>query len=179
MKQTKNLIIDTFWNILEEKPYNKITVQNIVDACDMNRNTFYYHFQDIPTLTVDSIQGWAEEVIQNQEHCGSVIKCMIYMARECTKRKKALLHLYQSKQKDVFLSGLNQLGHHVVLTYMNENQEQITLTDEEMETAVHYYTCAFSGIVLDWLNQNAAYDLSTFCEDVYRMRTRILVMDIE
>ena len=31
MIQTKKIIKDTFWEILEEKPYNKITVQDIVN----------------------------------------------------------------------------------------------------------------------------------------------------
>ena len=47
MKKTKETIIDAFWQLLEEKPFNKITVQNIVERCHLNRNTFYYHFQDI------------------------------------------------------------------------------------------------------------------------------------
>ena len=64
MIQTKKIIKDTFWEILEEKPYNKITVQDIVNRCCVNRNTFYYHFQDIPTLTIDSIEDWMKEVIQ-------------------------------------------------------------------------------------------------------------------
>ena len=50
MKKTKETIIDAFWQLLEEKPFNKITVQNIVERCTLNRNTFYYHFQDIPNL---------------------------------------------------------------------------------------------------------------------------------
>ena len=50
MIQTKKIIKDTFWELLEEKPYNKITVQDIVDRCHVNRNTFYYHFQDIRDL---------------------------------------------------------------------------------------------------------------------------------
>ncbi len=50
MKKTKETIIDAFWQLLEEKPFNKITVQNIVQRCHLNRNTFYYHFQDIPNL---------------------------------------------------------------------------------------------------------------------------------
>ena len=50
MKKTKEIIIDAFWQLLEEKPFNKITVQNIVERCALNRNTFYYHFQDIPNL---------------------------------------------------------------------------------------------------------------------------------
>ena len=45
MKKTKETIIDAFWQLLEEKPFNKITVQNIVERCALNRNTFYYHGQ--------------------------------------------------------------------------------------------------------------------------------------
>lgn len=48
MNRTKKLISDAFWALLEEKPFNRITVQNIVECCQVNRNTFYYHFQESP-----------------------------------------------------------------------------------------------------------------------------------
>ena len=50
MNRTKEAIVNAFWELLEEKPYNKITVKDIVDRCQINRNTFYYHFHDIPEL---------------------------------------------------------------------------------------------------------------------------------
>ena len=56
MNRTKHEIIVAFWQLLEKKPYNKITVQDIVDHCHVNRNTFYYHFQDIPSLTEWSVE---------------------------------------------------------------------------------------------------------------------------
>lgn len=91
MIQTKEIIKETFWELLEEKPYNKITVQDIV-----NRNTFYYHFQDIPTLMIDSIEDWMEKVIQKYGTFTSPVDCLTYMAEECMKRKKAFLHLFRS-----------------------------------------------------------------------------------
>ena len=56
MNRTELAIITAFWQLLEEKPYNKITVKNIVERCDINRNTFYYHFQDIPDLLYKSLK---------------------------------------------------------------------------------------------------------------------------
>lgn len=50
MNHTRAAIINAFWQLLDEKPYNKITVKNIVERCQVNRNTFYYHFHDIPEL---------------------------------------------------------------------------------------------------------------------------------
>lgn len=35
MNRTKKAISVVFWQLLEEKPYNKITVQNIVDGCQI------------------------------------------------------------------------------------------------------------------------------------------------
>lgn len=44
---TKQAIIEAFIKLASKKPLEKITVRNIVDTCGINRNTFYYHFQDI------------------------------------------------------------------------------------------------------------------------------------
>ena len=59
---TKKAISYTFKDLLKEKPFNKITVNDIASKCDINRQTFYYHFQDIRdlvewicTFEVDSI----------------------------------------------------------------------------------------------------------------------------
>ena len=47
MRRTRHAIMAAFAQLLEERPMNKITVKDIVDRCDVNRNTFYYHFQDL------------------------------------------------------------------------------------------------------------------------------------
>ena len=44
---TKKAIVDSFMALASKKPLEKITVRDIVDHCGINRNTFYYHFQDI------------------------------------------------------------------------------------------------------------------------------------
>ena len=47
---TKEIIAKTFTEILDEKPMSKVTVRDIVERCGVNRNTFYYHFRDIPDV---------------------------------------------------------------------------------------------------------------------------------
>jgi len=88
MKKTKETIIDAFWQLLEEKPFNKITVQNIVERCTLNRNTFYYHFQDIPNLAEYTVKLWADEIIQNNYEFGSPMTCLSPLVEEFIKHKK-------------------------------------------------------------------------------------------
>ena len=44
---TKKAILASFLHLLSKKSFDKITVRDIVDDCGINRNTFYYYFQDI------------------------------------------------------------------------------------------------------------------------------------
>ena len=45
---TKRAIRASFLKLLNERPLNKITVKDIVEDCGINRNSFYYHYPDIP-----------------------------------------------------------------------------------------------------------------------------------
>ena len=49
---TKQALLAAFGQLLEKKPFNKITVGDITELCGVNRMTFYYHFQDIYELMI-------------------------------------------------------------------------------------------------------------------------------
>lgn len=44
-----------FWALLAEDSYDKITVSTIVKRAKVNRNTFYYHFEDIRDLALQAV----------------------------------------------------------------------------------------------------------------------------
>lgn len=45
-KQTKAVIGQTLITLCETKEVNKISVQEIAEKAQVNRQTFYYHFPD-------------------------------------------------------------------------------------------------------------------------------------
>ncbi len=49
-QNTKRMLVDTFLELLKKKSLSKITVSEIVNTCQINRKTFYYHFVDIYDL---------------------------------------------------------------------------------------------------------------------------------
>ena len=49
-KYTKNIIKETFINLLEKKELNKITVSEICKIADINRSTFYRYYLDVYDL---------------------------------------------------------------------------------------------------------------------------------
>ena len=68
---TKNAIKQAFIKLLDERPLKQITVKDIVEECGINRNTFYYHFSDIPTLTEEIMMEGATQIIEKYPNVDS------------------------------------------------------------------------------------------------------------
>ena len=164
MNDRKKMIMDAFWELLEEKPYNKISVRLIVERCGVNRNTFYYYFQDIPTL--------AEEILKNQmdllidRHCrlGSLEECISLMVNFFMKNKKAAMHLYRALPRDIFISHLDGLMYRLVNLYVKNISDALNIQIENQELVVRFFKCLLVGVFLDWLEQNMSYDLLKDCK---------------
>ena len=49
-QNTKQMLCDALITLSAKKPFSKISVSEIVNLCELNRKTFYYHFEDIYDL---------------------------------------------------------------------------------------------------------------------------------
>ena len=161
MNRTKNVIIEAFWQLLEEKPYNKITVRDIVDSCQINRNTFYYHFHDIPELLENTIKKDADDIIQTHHNFDSPIECLTVLAQHCTAHQKAILHIYRSVHRETFLNELDRICLYTVTQYIDTVTENLIISPDDKKLLIRLYKCALVGILLDWLNEGMSYDLLT------------------
>ena len=56
----KSKIADTLNELLQHKTLDKITVKELVDACNISRQSFYYHFQDI----MDVIEWYQDQSLK-------------------------------------------------------------------------------------------------------------------
>lgn len=74
---TRNAIIDAFLQLLDERPLSKITVKDIVDACGINRNTFYYHFEDIPALIEAISRQEMDLLMEKHARVESMEECLM------------------------------------------------------------------------------------------------------
>ena len=166
MERTRGAIVNAFIQLLSEKPVNKITVKDIVERCGVNRNTFYYHFQDIPSLLELVVKEWMDAILQRCRSTDSPMDCITAIMDACYSRRDAILHIYRSVQRDVFLSHLNGLIDHAVGVYAGGVKSALGSDLETLPTLCHFYKCAGMGLVLDWLDQGMGYDMPEFLESI-------------
>ena len=55
-QRTQKAIREGFLSLLNDMPFDKISVLDIAERSDINRNTFYYYYADIFALVDDVLQ---------------------------------------------------------------------------------------------------------------------------
>ena len=99
---TKTAIKTSFMKLLNEYPLSKISVRSIVEDCGINRNSFYYHYQDIPTLIEEIIKEEVDGLIATYSSISSLDQCAELAFQFALQNRKAVQHIYNSVNRDVY-----------------------------------------------------------------------------
>lgn len=156
---TRNAIIHAFSQLLDERPLSKITVKDIVDACGINRNTFYYHFEDIPALIEAISKEEMDLLMQKHAKVDSMEDCLIIAVDFIMKKRRAVLHLYNSNNRDLYERELMNICQYVVETYFDSLLEGQCCDPVDKEILVRSYRCWCFGLLIDWLNGGLREDI--------------------
>ncbi len=153
---TAQAIKASFLKLLNEKPLNKISVKDIVEDCGINRNSFYYHFQDIPTLLEEIIAEQTAEIIEKYPSITSLDECFHTALSFAMQNKKAAYHIFHSVNRDVFEGELMKLCEYAVSTYVHTVFEEPLISDDDRALLIRFIKCEFFGLIIEWLNKGMA-----------------------
>ena len=149
---TKKAIKASFIKLLNERPMNKISVKDIVEDCGINRNSFYYHFQDIPALLEEIVTENTVEIIKKYPEIDSIdaaFHAAFYFAEE---NRRAAYHIYNSVNRDAFERELMKICQSVVSTYVDNVFGKTSVSEKDREIVLRFIKCEFFGLIIDWLN---------------------------
>lgn len=106
---TKQAIEASFIKLLNQRPLNQITVKDVVEDCGVNRNTFYYHFRDLHALIEELVTEEANAIIGRYPAIASIEQCMDVAVEFAMTNKRAVLHIYNSTDRNLFEKYLMQV----------------------------------------------------------------------
>ena len=168
---TKQAIKQSFMRLLNEKPFNKISVRDIVEDCGINRNSFYYHFRDIPALTEEIIMEETNALIDKYPTLDSLHTFIDEVYDLCMQNKKALLHLFHSVNRDVYERHMMRMCDVVVKKYADTAFCDLPLDDKQRMIGNNAVKCMLFGFCIDWasngLDENYIDDLHTMVDLIY------------
>ena len=152
VSKKRNAIMESVLRLLEERPLNKITVKDIVDECGINRNTFYYHFEDISSLIEAIIISEVDRVMTQYRDISSMEECIEMAMRLVSDHKNAIYHIYNSSNRDFLERRLMEICRHAAAQFVEKTAGDQTIRPEDLDIIIQSYKCELFGLVVDWLN---------------------------
>jgi len=164
--RTKVDISTALTTLLAKKAIDDITVREIVELCDIRRQTFYYHFADIYALmdwTLEyrlgiyrkahelSERDWKEELWQIFEFFMSV--------------QPLIINAYNSENRRYYELFMERQSCPVVADLLQRNPGIANMSVEKQNFICRAYSRVFVGLFLDWVsNGMKAKDLDCFSD---------------
>ena len=158
---TKNAIKQAFIKLLEEKPYNEITIKDIVGECGINRNSFYYHFQDLPALLEEVIRESVDGIIKKYPSFSSLEECILVAVEFAESNKRAILHIYRSVDRDIFERYLWKTCDYAVRKYGDTVFCDRKVNESDKNIMLQYYKCECFGQIMAWMESGMKDDIRT------------------
>lgn len=156
---TEKAIQESFVRLLTDKPLSKITVKDIVEDCGINRNSFYYHYQDIPDLLVHIIEDEVNRLIDEYPTIESHSEAFTVAVNFALKNKSAVMHLYNSENRDVLERNLLILCENTISKYIDRIFTEQKLADDDRKIIIHVLKCELFGLIIEWLSRGMTSDI--------------------
>ena len=172
-KKTREAIFKDFTSLLSEKNYNQISVQEIIDAADVGRTTFYAHFETKDYLLKDlreELFGHIIDTAMGLPHghyhysCGNATDSVfLHLLRHLQENDRNILELLSSQNNDLFLryfkSNLKKL---ILSQYAEKGLLKNSRLPEDY--LINHISSSFVETVSWWLSRNMQESPETITE---------------
>lgn len=145
----KSMIANAFVTLSKSKDVDKITVKDLVEACHISRQTFYYHFQDILEVIEWSVQQVFQEILARTTDTDSTedtLRSFIESSSEADVLLKKLLHSQRREQIETILVNAVRSYLREVLN-RQESKPDLPLADAEV--MLDFCTYGIVGLLLE------------------------------
>lgn len=150
---TKNLIKREFLLLAEEKSLKNITIAELADRCEINRNTFYYHYEDIYMLIKEILNDELAKIDEEFNYTNSWENSLLQAVSFILNNKKATLNIFKSIDKVELDNYLFKVCESVMSKYV-ENEvktKNINAKDTDKELIIDFYRAALVGLLDKWI----------------------------
>ena len=159
-QKTRTAIFSAFTSLLAEKSYSKITVQEIIDAANVGRTTFYAHFETKDDLLKELCEELFGHIIGSAMDCththglysdGSAPESVFcHLLQHLQENDRNIIALLSCESSEMFLrffkDSLNEL---VRSQFINQNRK--ANTDIPQDFLINHISGSFVEMVLWWI----------------------------
>ena len=151
---TKEALAAALRKMMTVKPIDKVTVKDIVEICGVNRQTFYYHFDNVDNLLEwvfeqDSDRVFPREVVYNHW-----MEDMMGYFDYLTSNSAFTLNVYNSSSRPEMLQYLKGRMRSCIRSFAEIVAEGKNIERQDFEFVIEFYANCAIGFISQWMEMN-------------------------
>ena len=157
-RRTQAVIMQAFMDLLTRKPLDKITVKDIIEEADINRNTFYYYYENIPDLLDAYFAYELHKFSESTEKSDSFAREYNRACASLLENRRAIHHIYLSENRELISNYLKKASQLFVERFVREAAEPYHLSEAGIDYVMHLYAYSVLGVTMRWIQQDVPVD---------------------
>ena len=145
---TKRKLAAALKSAMKKKAFDRITVKELLEECDISRPTFYYHFEDIYSLMKWMFETEAVELLKKSDNCLTWDEGIFLLLSYIKENREVCLCAYNSVGRDLLRRFFSQS----VRSVLNWLQDGAKREPEEM---LHLWDISAHGSIAAALERSA------------------------
>lgn len=147
------------------KAFSKITVGDIISTCEINRNTFYYHFENIYDLLYWTYEQEIQNIITSFQNANSPIAqamdfILSYIDKNITLCQTAFESLGEQELKNMYERDLKVFLAHTI-DYIC-NSKNLTISEDFRNFLIYNFTSMLSNQIAWYIKYYNDLDKTKF-----------------
>lgn len=176
---TKELIRNEFIELLNKKPIHNLTVTELARKCDIERKTFYYHYENLTELIKEIFQEELTMVVEEFNETLSWEDSLILAAKFILENKKAIKHLYQSDYREDVEKYVFSIAGEIMYKYVERASEETDAKDVDKKLIAYFYQCALSSALIQWVATDMKTDPTIMTNRIGKLMDGNILMSLK
>lgn len=145
---------------MKKKPLKKITVTEIITDCEVNRKTFYYHFEDIYALLKWMLEQEAIEVVKQFDFMVDYQEAILFVMDYVESNTHILNCAYDSMGREEMKRFFYMDFIGIMRTIIDGAEKELNMSVKEdfKVFLCDLYTEAVAGTLISWFKDNTEKD---------------------
>ena len=166
---TKKALAQSLKQLMKHATLDRITVKDVVAECGVNRQTFYYHFQDIFALVEWIFNTEALEGIADFKSYDSWQQGFLMIFGFVEQNRTFCVNCFNSMGREPLDRFLYNATYRLLRDVVDEVAKDTSVADKERTFIANFYTYAFIGIMAQWIRDGAREDPKEIIADTNRL----------
>lgn len=176
---TKELIRKEFIELLNKKPIHNVTVTELARKCDIERKTFYYHYENLTELVKEIFQEELTMVVEEFNETLSWEDSFILAAKFILDNKRAIKHLYQSDYREDVEKYVFSIAGEIMYKYVERASEETDGKDVDKKLIAYFYQCALSSALIQWVATDMKTDPTIMTNRIGKLMDGNILMSLK